>query len=245
MAIPTPVAYWKFDESSGNATDEIGSVVLTNNNTVGYASAKINNGADFGTANTNKTFNVANQFGLTVDAAKSFAGWVNISTSPASGTVYDIIGLGYSANDVAHLIEYGNLAGTIRLRCGRARYGVDDPNCLYTTTLTVGTWYHIALTVDGSRNQELYLNGTSVATSTAASGNGSFGGGTYNGTKFGTALFGITRTHCGLIDEWGIWNVQLTASEVSELYNGGAGTSYPFGGGAAPTPTLMMMGVGT
>lgn len=233
MAITTPVAYWQFDESSGNATDEIASYVLTNNNTVGYAAAKINNGADFGSANTNKTFNLANTYSIAVDGAKSFAGWVNITTAPSSGVVQDIIGLGYSANDVVYLIEYWNQAGTLKLRVGRARYGVDDPTLIYTQTLTTGTWYHLALTIDASRNQALYVNGTSVATNTATSGNGSFGGGTYNGTKFGTALYAIDRLYKGLVDEWGIWNVQLTSSEVTELYNAGAGTSYPFGGGGS------------
>jgi len=241
MAIPTPVAYWKFDESSGNATDQIGSYVLTNNNTVGYAAAKINNGADFGSSNTNKTFNIANQFGIAVDGNKSFAGWVNVTTAPSSGVAQDIIGLGYSANDVAYLIEYINSSGTLRLRVGRARYGTDDPTLLYTQTLTTGTWFHLALTVDTSLNQELYVNGTSVATNTATSGNGAFGNGTYNGTKFGTALFSITRLYTGLVDEWGIWDVELTASEVSELYNGGSGISYPFSGPAVNSGFFNLM----
>jgi hypothetical protein len=32
----------------------------------------------------------------------------------------------------------------------------------------------------------------------------------------------------GTIDEVGIWNRSLSSSEVSELYNGGSGASYPF-----------------
>lgn len=43
------VSYWKLDESSGNASDSVGSNTLTNNGTAGYASGKINNAVDFGT----------------------------------------------------------------------------------------------------------------------------------------------------------------------------------------------------
>ena len=31
------VSYWKFDESSGNTTDSVGSNNLTNNNSVGFS----------------------------------------------------------------------------------------------------------------------------------------------------------------------------------------------------------------
>ena len=42
------VAYWKFDESSGNAMDSTGNGnTLTNVNTVTYSAGKINNGANF------------------------------------------------------------------------------------------------------------------------------------------------------------------------------------------------------
>lgn len=225
MAIPTPIAYWKFDESSGNASDSVGGFTLTNNNTVSFGSGKINNTADFGTGNTNKTFTTTNKLGLTVNASRSFAGWVNINTAPGA---MDIMGMGYETEDVFYVFEYIDFGGgTLRLRVGRGRNGVDDPNLLYTTTLSTGTWYHLGYTFNGSTfAQELYLNGSSVTTSTAVSGNGS--GSTFDGTVFGRALFGLSRLANAKTDEWGVWNVVLTAGEISELYNSGSGKSYPF-----------------
>src|SRR3990167_551156 len=47
MALDTNlVAYWKMDESSGDATDSVASHTLTNTN-VTYGTGKINNGAAF------------------------------------------------------------------------------------------------------------------------------------------------------------------------------------------------------
>ncbi len=221
-------AYWKFDEASGNAADSSGnSYTLTNNNTVGYAAGIINNGGDFGSSNTNKTFTrTADTLGIVVDAARSFAGWFQISVDPTSGTVYDVMGQGYNPSDVFYIFEYGNFGGTKRFRVGRARSGVDDPTMTYDTTLTTSTWYHIAYTIDGSRNQIFYFNGTSVDSDTAASGNGS--GTTTTGTLFSTAFFATARLLQGKVDEWGVWSRVLTSDEVTELYNGGAGLTYPF-----------------
>lgn len=52
------ISYWKLDETSGNAVDSVGSNTLTNNNSVSFSTALINNGANFGTANTNKYYQV-------------------------------------------------------------------------------------------------------------------------------------------------------------------------------------------
>lgn len=235
------VAYWKFDEASGNPADATGNgYTLTNNNSVAFNACLINNGADFGASNTNKYFNIASQFGLASADARSFSGWIYVSTEPSSGDVYDFFGQGYNSTDVVYMIEYGNFGGTKRLRIGRARLYVDDPTLLYTVTLTLNTWYHIVYTIDGSLNQVLYVNGTNVASNTATSGNGS--GATYDGTQFATAFFGTTRLAKGKVDEWGVWSRVLDASEVTELYNSGAGIQYPFGGGGfVATPLIYMM----
>ena len=49
MALNTNIlASWKFDESSGNASDSSGNgKTLTNINTIAYVAGKVNNAADF------------------------------------------------------------------------------------------------------------------------------------------------------------------------------------------------------
>lgn len=70
-----------------------------------------------------------------------------------------------------------------------------------------------------------------------------------NGVRISKAISGVRRTAAGFavgnfvtgagnggtVDEVGFWRRTLTTTEISELYNGGAGIQYPFAGAAAGT----------
>ena len=45
----------------------------------------------------------------------------------------------------------------------------------------------------------------------------------------------------GIIDEVGIWARSLSDAEVTQLYNAGAGLTYPFTLPFTPTPMMHMM----
>ncbi len=69
VTISSPAAYWKLDEASGNASDATGNGnTMTNNGSTGFTSALINNGADFGSGNTTKSFYDASNLGYTNNA---------------------------------------------------------------------------------------------------------------------------------------------------------------------------------
>ncbi len=99
-------------------------------------------------------------------------------------------------------------------------------NRYYTTPLTSfeGQWIHIVGTYDGRGGStayngiKLYLNGTRVDD---ASG----GGGTYVAMHNTTALLEIgklsTSTANGLIDEVAVFNSELSASDVTNIYDNG------------------------
>lgn len=96
-----------------------------------------------------------------------------------------------------------------------------------TVTLTLNAWNHIVVTYDGgglnNSNVSFYLNGTfdvTVATPFWSETP------TYNFTQIGRYNIGAHFFN-GIIDEVGIWNRELSASEVTELYNAGAGKQYP------------------
>lgn len=85
-------------------------------------------------------------------------------------------------------------------------------------------WQHIVAGYDGT-NKQLYLNGAldasfPVAVSGVSRGHQALAIGNYSG-------FGLTTGQDGIYDEYGYWNRTLTASDVTMLYNGGAG--FPFG----------------
>jgi hypothetical protein len=85
----------------------------------------------------------------------------------------------------------------------------------YSINLDPTTWYNIVVTYDGL-TLKMYVNDTSVGTNSE--------NGTYIGMVNGTDNPLISRgtTHFdGLIDEFIIYNRELTASEVTDIYNKG------------------------
>ena len=88
--------------------------------------------------------------------------------------------------------------------------------------INLNTWYHCVVTYDGAGNIAFYKNGSAVDTQTVSWTDGAGTADAWIGSFLGASnYFG------GIIDEVGIWNRVLSASEVTELYNGGTGKQYP------------------
>lgn len=215
--------YWKLDESSGNASDSSGfGNTLTNNNTVTYSAGIINNGANFGTPNTNRNLTVASTLGITT-GSYSFNCWVKMLTEITTG-VQGFLALNDGTNHLLSFFEYQFNSGTRRVIINRRKQGVSDN--IVSSNITLGTtvFHQLAATYDGA-TLTLYVDGTSVGT-LATSGVGTGGGadnfyiGSEDANSFARAI----------VDEVGVWSRALTSGEITSLYNGGAGLSYPFGG---------------
>lgn len=87
-----------------------------------------------------------------------------------------------------------------------------------TTTLSDGEWFHFSFTNDGS-NLKGYINGVLEDTDSTASG--SLNSSNQNfliGAQYVNTV--VDNEFGGNIDEVGIWNEALTASEVAQIYNG-------------------------
>ena len=92
------------------------------------------------------------------------------------------------------------------------RYGGGYPGAFYTSTVNIGQWYHMVGTSSGS-SHVLYLNGVSVATSTAATPVLS----SAEGYRIGAATF--HTFHNGPIAAVRLYNRGLTNAEVLQNYN--------------------------
>ena len=90
--------------------------------------------------------------------------------------------------------------------------------------LPLNTWTHITVTYKGtsfgSNNVLIYVNGSLLYTGSLSMPAG--GGKVFVGSNNA----GSGGFYNGLIDEVGVWNRTLTATEVTELYNAGAGKQY-------------------
>lgn len=207
MAFPTSgvIAYWKLDESSGNAADSSGSGnTLVNQGGVTYTAGKINNGSVH-SATSNAYFKTTSQIN---SSTLTVSMWVYMTTIDANYNGF----IGFLSNGALNNHTSG----------GGFRYESSGGNITSGTTLVINTWYHIVLTMNGTSG-ELFLNGSSVGTGTASSMavNQNYVVGSY-----GDSASNHMR---GTIDEVGIWNRVLSGSEITDLYNGGAGISYSTG----------------
>ena len=93
-------------------------------------------------------------------------------------------------------------------------------SCISTTTVSTGTFYHVAVTYDGT-TLRLYIDGSEEASDATSSGTLN----TNSVTEYiGRLDSSITAQDWdGKVDECGVWNRALGSSEVSDLYNSGNG----------------------
>jgi len=210
MAVTAPLTYFRLDESSGNATDQINSLVATNTSAT-YGAGKLNNAATYaGSAFHTISDNAA----LKPTSDISFGGWVNF-TSTSSYQM--LIAKGENAGDTRSY-EMRAFASTTRIEV-QMKMGGNIAQCRTTDGIGTATWKHVIFTRTGT-TQVIYVDGASVSLASNVTQSGNIDYSTdalWLGQRNGGLRFN------GKLDEIGIWDVALTAAEVTSLYNGGAG----------------------
>lgn len=224
MAIPTPKVFFNFDESSGDAADAVNSLSGVNTSAT-FSTGKINNAAYFGGS---AYFTVADNALLEPVNAISFGGWVYI-TSTSSFQM--MMAKGENAGDTRSY-EMRCYSTTTQIEVQMRTGGGSYAQARSTTAIGTGAWKHVIFTRN-STTMKIYIDGTSdtLATNVTQSGN----------IDYSTDALWIGQRNGGLrfngrLDMWGLWDVELTSGEVSELYNAGTGIQYPFSGGATFIP---------
>ena len=213
------ILYYGLNETSGTtAVDSVGTSNATNYN------ATINQTGKLGTAYSfNGTTSYLNNTYSSSLTVFSVSVWIYYQGTAAFVVAKDVNtsrgwGLGVSTGHL-YLESNGTNLG----------YG--------TTTLVSGNWYHLVMTSDGS-NVKGYVNNNLDLTTT----------GTFN-TNSDTISIGRRNYpgaegyFTGLIDEVGIWSRVLTTTDISQLYNSGAGYSpYPTPSGSNDDFYTMSLG---
>lgn len=96
------------------------------------------------------------------------------------------------------------------------------------TTLSINTWYHVVLTRSGINYKLYFNNGTPATSSTTAVINLAITSTAWFGRRYNSTYSTSQTPFKGYMDLVGFWSRTLSALEVSELYNSGAGLAYPF-----------------
>ncbi len=136
---------------------------------------------------------------------RTFEANIKFESTPASGAVMAIIDIGQSGtNDSEMGIMIKNDAGTLKFFVDKYNASVTGP----AWTPTLGTWYHVAMTYDGT-NFEWFVDNVSQGTAaagTVATNNASL--------AIGARMDGTTYYFDGLIDDVRVWNIVRTSDEI-------------------------------
>lgn len=213
-------AYWKLDETEGaTAYDELdtydGTIVGTpvqgstgiSGTAYLFEEEAIDCGASVGDMGTSNF---------------SISCWINVPT--LIGTLDGIVG-----NFTYFPFYYLALFPSTKIGM---RFNIPDGTDydLYSNDVILeDTWYHIVILVDRSGYVLMYLNNVKqtqeldISALSATPINN-----TYVFNIGGIGNNNSTYMFNGTIDEVGLWTRLLTVDEISELYNGGSGNTYPF-----------------
>lgn len=223
MALDTNlISYYQFN---GNSNDSKGSNNLTNTNSPTYTTGKLNQCIEFNgtTQYTSGTVVDPDSYG----SGFSWGGWVYWDSQNTSqkwfacipenagwGTCYIGNKDGSNGDGTTFVYKFGNAQSGF--------YGTDS-----NVSIPVATWFHVVATVNGNV-QKLYLNGSLIATATKSGSMANNSSNFYFGSGNGAYYWN------GKVCEFGVWGAELSADEVSQLYNSGRGNAYPL----TDTPSL-------
>lgn len=217
------LAYWKFDDGSGTtAADATG-----NGHTGTLSGSPAPTWNTSGIINDSLTYNGTTAWVSVADAAAlsptaiTVAAWVNFSSFPnAYNTIVSKITSGASAYWQYHVKSNGKLDVYLTASGGSVFYDGTGSH-----TLLANTWYFVVFTYDSTNGLIGYVNAASDATVAA---NGTLKATTGAALAIGNDTNTAGRFPAGKIDEVGVWSRALTSTEITELYNSGAGLQYPF-----------------
>lgn len=180
--------------------------VATNGQSGSFAAASL----QYGTITNDLGINAANA-PITIEM------WVRLASSPSAGNDYTFATQQDAGTFVRYFFRYRNTAGVFSLYANRLKENTSNNEITTNFTMTVGTWYHVALTYDGT-NMKLFSavvagTHTQQGSNLATSGNGASG---VLNDQFLVAnnYTGTATVLDGLIDEVRVWNTARSAATM-------------------------------
>lgn len=208
------------NEICSDATQELTAIYHGENNTTDSSgngnTATANNGATYAVGKVGQAFSLdgiddfisaAHSSTLSFPGSLSFSAWIR-PTSLANNPVI-----------LSKEVSTGNRFGLQANSNGSLCFYLNAASCLVTTNaglITTNTWNHVAVVLNTTGDTAgIYVNGA-LATFVSTTSDASSNTGALAIGKSGT-LAGLNFT--GLIDEVSLFNRNLSAAEVAQLYN--------------------------
>jgi hypothetical protein len=154
--------------------------------------------------------------------------WLYLGSTPSFTQQYI-----FTNYDYVSLNAYGFL---FYIDVSTVNFSICNGTPIFTTlqaggsTLSANTWYMITITRQASTGTTIYVNGVSSVSNSSAINP------VYNSTQYSnigcfkrTGATGVNSPilNGGKVDELNVWNKKLTTTEITTLYNSGAGKFYP------------------
>ena len=192
------------------------------NNTIGFGQGALTGGSSFSNTKSIELDGIDDyidcgdndnlSFGNgSTDSPFSISTWINIGNTKSRGVVSKYGSIG------AEWLFY-MVAGSVRFLLNDT---VNSSNIFATgsTVLTLNTWYHVAITYDGSglSGINIYVNGVLETLTTVGSGYVAMSN-TNQPVEIGKYS---TLEFLGKADEVAIFNSELSASDITTIYNSG------------------------
>jgi hypothetical protein len=197
-------------DSSGNGS------TLTNHGTVTFVTGKVANAANFVSASS-QYFSVAdNSFFQMGTGSLTMAAWVKSSVA----THKTICSYG-AYNSAGYRFLYFN--SELEAQASDGTHSA-QPNGL--PNIADGSWHFCVATFDRSGVLQPYVDNVARTSASLSTVTGSIN----TSVGFQIGADNASDLIDGMVDEVGIWNRVLTSTEITHLWNGGAGTTYPFTG---------------
>lgn len=223
------VAHFPLDETSGSRVDVLLGEILSDINTVGSTTGKINTAALFVNANEEE-LDAANSGVYNFDGTEDFTiacwAWVDSLSPPGSDQVifgkYDDDG---ASNDRQYLCFFDNSTNQFRAiisEDGAANSADVSP----TNNITANTWFHLIMQyVASTKTLTLTQNNGTGGDTASASATNAIINQSARVFAIGKAITAGDPALDGRVDELTIWQRVLTSTEKSEHYNSGAGVN--------------------
>lgn len=209
------IAWWKLDESSGDAADVLGSITMTNVGTLTYTTGKLGNCWVF---SSGKYLSATHTAAMNVSTGFTIMAWVK--SSNASEQYIATKGTDTSWNNSRHFATWISVADW---KVNLNLTGVGGW-FKWATNVCDNNWHHVAATYNGS-NWYIYVDG-------AQDGTGSTSGSISTSTAALNIWARLPDTsyaeRWGNIDDVYYFSRALSLSEIQQIYNSGTGIAYPF-----------------
>jgi len=212
------LANYRFEAGALTTDSTSNANTLTNNGTVAEStSGKFGGCADFGSSNSSKSFSRTDNYGLTVNQARTVLGWIKIPAElSGADTYYWIHAFAYGTEKVNYEFWYERETSVNSLCIRRNRASTGNEQLKFTVSIGTG-WNQVGYTLSGT-TLSLYLNGKKVGTVTANTGNGSSAVTTRS--EFGYSTFRAGGYFSGVMDDFDIANRALSPEEIRQRYEG-------------------------